>query len=151
LVSLADFIRAEVDLGFLDRAKASLRNVDLRPAWKEIRKPFRADLRQHARRQEGPDGTWTPMSSRTRGRARAGRKRPRKLLGRLPGALTTKIERRRLLVSSLVSWSGVHQDGGRVGRGAKVPARPFLWASDKVLELASKVIAKGVALMIGGR
>ena len=147
-MNLAGLGSVQVDLSFLDRARAVLRSPDLRPAWKLIRKPVRADLRQHARKQEGPGGAWTPMSSRTKGRARSGRKRPRKLLGRLPGALTTKLERKRLLVMSQVAWSAVHQDGGRVGRGARVPARPFLWASDKVLELAGKVIAKGLAYLI---
>jgi len=147
-VNLRGLAVAEVHLGFLDRARAILRAPDLRPAWKLIRKPVRADLRQHARRQEGPEGSWSPMSSRTKGRARAGRKRPRKLLGRLPGALTTKLERKRMILRSQVAWSAVHQEGGRVGRGARVPARPFLWASDKVLELAGGIIARGIAFLI---
>lgn len=139
---------ARVDLSFMDRARVALASPDLRPAWKELRKPVRADIRQHARKQEGPDATWPAMGARTKARARAGRKRPRKLLGRLPSALTTKLERRRMLVRSLVKWSAVHAEGGRAGKGAKIPARPWLWISGQTMEHAARVIAKGLAYLI---
>jgi len=31
-------------------------------------------------------------------------------------------------------WAGVHQFGGTAGRGAKIPQRTFLWASDRLVE-----------------
>ena len=143
-MNLADLASARVDLGFLTRARLALRTPDLRPAWKESRKPLRADQREHAKKQQGPDGTWASRASSTKVRAASGRRR-RKPLGRLPAALTTRFDRRRLIVRSLVAWSDAHNSGARVGHGAKIPRRTFLWASDKVLEIAAGAIARTVA------
>lgn len=139
-------IRLEVDLTAVDRGLAALRAraADLAPAFRDLRKPLRVDIREHARAKEGPDNAWPAKSPFTlererRARARAGRKRGgRRLLGRLPGALTIAADRTRVIAVSKARWSSVHQDGGKVGRGARVPARPFLWVSGKLRELARK-------------
>lgn len=149
-MNLDGFIRARVDLGFLDRARALLTRPDLRPAWREVRKPFRADLADHRKRREGPDGPWAPRASSTKTRT-SGRKRARRLLGRLPTAIVVKTDRGKLTATSRVRWSAIHQDGGRAGHGARIPARTFLWASERFLELAGGAVARRIARLIEGR
>lgn len=144
-------ISATVDLSRIDRVWVALRNPDLRPAFKESRKPLRQDQRDHAKKQAGPGGSWPPRASSTKVRAAAGRRRKKKLLGRLPTALTTKHDRKKLVMRSLVRWSLVHWQGGRAGHGARIPARVFLWASEHALETVSGVVARHVAKLIGGR
>lgn len=136
---------ARVELSFLDRARTAFRALDLRPAWKEARKPVRADQRAHAKAQEGPGGAWQARSSSTKSRAGGRRTRARRLLGRLPSAIGVGYDRRKLTVRSLVRWSAIHQEGGTAGHGARIPARPFLWVSDSLLEHVAGVVAKVVA------
>ncbi len=141
-------IKATVDLTEVDRGFAALGAAarNLGPVFTDLKKPLRLDQRQHAQRREGPEGAWPAKSPVTlereaRSKARAkklGKKarRSRRLLGRLPGAITVKADGHRVLAFSKARWSRVHQDGGRGGRGARIPARPFLWASKKMLLLA---------------
>lgn len=137
---------AAVDLTFVERALNTLRRPDLRPAWKEARKPLREDIKAHRKAQEGPGGSWPGRSPLTARRAGAKRKRrPRKLLGKLPTALQTKSDRARVAMISRVRWSAVHQDGGTAGHGARIPARPFLWASDGVLKAIAGIVSAHLA------
>lgn len=139
--------RARVDLSWVERALTGLRNPDLRPAWKAAKKPLRADQRDHAKRREGPGGAWPARSPLTQARRSTGsgkRKRARKLLGKLPSALTAKHTRTSVSVMSRSKWSAVHQEGGTAGNGARIPARPFLWASDKLLETVAGILSKGL-------
>lgn len=95
-----------------------------------LRQPVRTDQRNHARAQEGPDGAWP---------ARKSGSRRRRILGRLPGAIRMEVRGATIAAVSKVAWSGAHQDGPtRVGRGAVVPARQFLWISDELLALAER-------------
>lgn len=136
---------ARVNLSWVERALTALRRPDLRKAWQEAKKPLRADQRDHAKRQEGPSGTWAGRSPLTTARRSTGsgkRKRARKLLGRLPTALTSKATRSSVTVLSRAKWSGIHQEGGTAGYGARIPARPFLWASMQALEAIGYVISR---------
>lgn len=142
-------IDARVNLGLVDKALLALRKPDLRPAWKEARQPLRRDIADHRKQQKGPDGVWSPRAASTKERAQYGRKRPRKILGRLPTALQTVSDRQRVAMRSRVAWSGVHQDGGRVGRGAKIPARPFLWASALALDAVAAIVARHLGKLWG--
>jgi phage gpG-like protein len=137
-------LEAKVNLGPLDRVLNTMRKPDLRPAWKEARKPLRADIREHRKQRTGPSGSWAPRASSTRIRAASGR-RARPILGKLPTALTTLSDRRRVAMRSRVAWSDVHQKGGTVGHGARIAARPFLWASDKVLGVIAGIVTKTLA------
>ncbi len=150
-MSLEALVSARVNLGMLDRAWVALRNPDLRPAWKESRKPLRQDQRDHAKQQAGPGGAWAPRASSTKVRAASGRRRSRKLLGRLPTALTSRSDRKRVIIRSLVKWSISHWRGERVGHGARLPARVFLWVSDRATETVSGIVARHVAKMVEGR
>ena len=140
-------IRATVDMTEVDRGIDSLTAAarDKSPVYKELRKPLRQDQAEHAKRREGPAGKWPAKSPFTlareaRARKRAGKKRgSRRLLGKLPSAIAVKADRNKVVAYSRVRWSSIHQDGGAAGRGAKIPARPFLWASQKLLEKAREL------------
>lgn len=140
-------IRAKVDISAVDRGLDALTRAarDLGPAFKEARKPVRKDQRDHAQRRQGPDGPWQPKSRLTRARealaAKRAKRRPRtkRLLGRLPGAIKVESNRWRVVARSKSRWSNVHQEGGTAGRGARIPARPFLWVSD-ALEAALRFV-----------
>lgn len=148
--------RATVSLGWVEAALNALRNPDLRKAWLEARKPLRADQRDHAKRQEGPSGPWTsraPLTQSRRGRmtgrgtGKPSRRRARKILGRLPTALTSKATRTGVSIISRAKFSAVHQDGGTAGNGAKIPARPFLWASQEALEAIGFVVSRHLKIV----
>lgn len=137
-----------VNLGFLDRARAAWRSLDLRPAWKLARRPLRADIRDHAQKTSGSAGTWAPRASSTRVRS-GNRRRARKPLGRLPGSVSMKGDRNRLVIRSPVRWSGAQQEGDVVGHGARLPAREFVWVSGKALETVAGYVVRVVA-KVGG-
>lgn len=102
---------------------------------RELKKPLRADQRAHARDQAGPDGKWPK-------RKLGGRRR---ILGKLPNAVRMIARRGMVSAESRVSWSGAQQDGGKVGRGATLPPRRFLWISDDMLRVANDHAAERVA------
>ena len=135
-------LRASVDLSDAERGLSNLRNagVNLRPAFAQMRKPFRDDQRAHAKAAEGPETSWPARAASTRKRMGGGRRK--KLLGRLPAAVSVKVESRAIWVVSKVKWSDVHQTGGTVGHGARIPARPFLWVSDQMQDTAIAIVAK---------
>lgn len=137
-------IEARVDLRFVERVLNTLRRPDLRPAWKEARKPLREDIRDHARKRQGPSGSWSPRAAVTRERA-GHNGRARRELGRLASAQTTLSDRRRVAMRSRIAWSDVHRTGGAVGHGAKLPARDVWWASDKVLGTIAGIVSAFLA------
>ena len=57
-----------------------------------------------------------------------------------------KADRTKVVAFSRVKWSSAHNDpnGARVGRGAKLPGRIFLWASDQLLKLAAATFEKHI-------
>jgi phage gpG-like protein len=149
LVNLEGLGVARVNLGWVEAACNALRNPDLRKGWRESLKPLRADQRDHAKGQEGPSGAWagrSPLTMQRRGTlvddGKRKYRRPRKLMGKLPTALTSKVTRTGVSLISRAKWSGVHQDGGRAGQGASIPARPFLWASQEALEAIGYVLSR---------
>ena len=145
-------ITATVNLSSVDRGLAAMHAAarDLSPAWKELRKPLRADQRAHAKAKSGPDGAWPPKSELTiarerRKRRRASRRgRVRPLLGRLPSVLKMIADRHRVAAESGVKWSASQQDGGRVGKGATLPPRRFLWASKLMIRKARLVLGRHI-------
>lgn len=156
-----------VDLTEVDTALADVdvRSKRMAPAFRELRAPMRRDQAAHAKQQEGPNGAWPPRSPLTEARRRARNRRrrvtkamitigiasnkkkrstPKRILGRLPRAVVYTIGDLFLRATSRVPWSGAHQDGGRVGRGVKLPARPFLWLSDVLINATKDVLGKYV-------
>lgn len=129
-------------------------------AFRILKPDLRADQKDHAAKAAGPDGAWAPRATGTSGRLTRGsrrylgktrRKSTRRPLGRLVTQVTYMASNAGVFATSRVPWSGVHQEGGRVGRGAVIPARPFLWLSDRIVERASEVLARIVAYAMEGR
>ena len=154
----------KVDMRRADRKfkKAKLAAGDLRPVFRQMKPVLKADTARHFQQQHGPDGPWPGRSRsgwrRVRGKPgntykrgkRAGAlnargiKRYRLQLGRLRGVYTWKTAKQRMEMHSRVPWSGIHQDGGRAGHGAKIPARTFLWAGPVALHTYEKLAAEHV-------
>ena len=131
------------------------RGRNLSAVWRELEPIAKRDQTEHARLQEGPDGPWQPLDSSTRARrlqskrrtARSkGRRRPkrvgRRLLGRLPRLVRVAFNRDTFLVRSKVPWSGAHQDGAAVGRGARVPQRQHVYFSKQFLDRIADAVAE---------
>lgn len=146
------------DLSELDAALADTetRAKRLGPAFRELRKPMAADQRRHAKEERGPDTGWPPRSPLTEAKRRARnrgvrrtkamrtiaigkfrrRSTPKRILGRLPGAMVIEVGELFIRVSSRVPWAISHMLGLRVGRGAKLPQRRFYWLSDALIGAA---------------
>ena len=140
----------------LDRMARQGKN--LAKAFRILKPDLHADQRDHAARQAGPDGHWPARATGTsarmaKGRRYLGRQRrrlTRRPLGRLITAVTYSASNAGVFATSRVPWSGVHQNGGKVGRGAVIPARPFLWLSDRIVARAVEVLERTVAYSFGG-
>lgn len=138
----------EVERGFDRMSKAG--RSQLGSAFKTIRPHMKADQRDHASKQAGPERHWVPRAASTMAKLRRGGRRARRPLGKLASAIAYQSSAAGVFATSRVPWSRVHQDGGRVGRGSLIPARPFLWISDKLLEIAINVIGRHVVKSFGG-
>lgn len=133
-------IHATVHISGILASFARLRRTDVRGALKKLRKPMHRDQRDHRDRQRGPRGPWAALAATTLERyAREGRRRNRRILGKLPNPKTTTVTAQALIVRSRVKWSLSHQDGPtRVGRGSILPQRQFLWISREMLKEAKR-------------
>lgn len=155
----------EVDEALARGIRAS---KDLRPAWREIRKPFRDDQRAHAKEAEGPDGAWPPLAQSTLARRardaaakrrakgglagkvkRARRRRrvlkQRRVLGRLPSIMDIQVTRTSLIATNKVSWADAHFSGRTVGHGVSLPKREFWFVSDALEQKIVTALGKHVA------
>lgn len=161
----------EVDLRALDKAmkRAEKAGVDLRPAFRKLRTPLRKDQKDHMRAQSGPGGKWPGLSTATRekrlkmggrrgaltkkGKLRksAQRKLNFMLSSKLLKGAKIKVRPNQISETSKVKWSGAQQEGGRVGRGATLPEREFMWISDPLFALALRRFAKHLATAFEGR
>lgn len=158
---MAGFVEVELDEVF-DGLDAMVRaGKDLRPVFKAAKADLIADLKDHGEHATGPEGAWPPRSPATvekilstggqrknltrKGRVKRGAaKRLGNVLGILPRTWRIRYDRRTLEAISPVSWSAVHQEGGRVGKGAYLPARPFAWVSDALLAKIANRVAEHV-------
>lgn len=129
-------------------------------------KPWaKRDQLDHAARTQGPNGPWpvraratlerrqqrarVVVTRRQTTRARKGggagasivtRQRATWPLGTLPRSIRYRSERDALRASSGIDWAQAHIDGAIVGRGAKLPARDYLWFSDPFLDMVAATI-----------
>jgi phage gpG-like protein len=122
---------------------------DIRPALKEFKPIFAAELKQHFAQRQAEAGGWPSwaasyvergknalkVNTGTFGRrfTKKGTKRTRRLtsmLGKMATAFSWKLEGTFLRVYSKIPWAGVHQRGGTAGHGARIPQREFLWMSE---------------------
>ncbi len=56
-----------------------------------------------------------------------------------------------MVARAKVAWAWVHQHGGRVGRGATIPAREFLYFSEEFVADVEEALAKYLARGWGKR
>lgn len=147
-------LKATVRYGSVKLMFANLRNVDMKKTFSDLRGPARFDQRHHWRKEESPDGHWKGLAASTRarrqfrrGRGKNGKRQnwSRKLMGRFPNALQSIVTAQKLVIRSRVrKFSMVHQKGGRIGRGARLPSRQFLWISNWLVEHASKAFERAL-------
>ena len=151
-MSAGVFVSATLDIGDVEKGLAAMqrRARVLGPAFRELKRPLRLDQRDHSKRRAGPSAMWAPRAASTMAKLRAGGRRARKPLGKLSGAVAYTADATAVRARSRVLWSGVHQDGGTVGRGAKLPARPFLWISDDMLRVAEHTLGRALVRAYGG-
>jgi phage gpG-like protein len=146
------FVSAMLDIGDVEEGLAAMerRARTLAPAFAALKKPLRLDQRDHSKKRLGPSAMWAPRAPSTIERARHGGRHLRKPLGRLTGAVSYTADATAVRGTSRVLWSGVHQDGGTVGRGSRIPSRPFLWISDDMLHIAENTLGGALIRAYGG-
>lgn len=126
------------------------RGKQLGQAFRVIKGEMRDDQRDHASKQEGPGGSWAPRAASTAAKMRSIGRAKKRQLGRLTSAVTYKATADGVVAVSRAPWSGVHQEGGTAGRGSKIPARPFLWISERLASKAIVVIERLILSSFGG-
>ena len=101
-----------------------------RSFFESAKKPARDDLRQRQKDRRGPNGElWPSRAASTLERARrGGRKRSKSpsLLGRLPRIWKGQVSSDSLRMVNHARFAEVHDAGGTVGHGARLPARGFI-------------------------
>jgi hypothetical protein len=138
----------ETERLFADMAK---RGHSPGKAFRRIRPHMRKDQRDHAARREGPESAWPKRAASTlakMGRSKSGRRLVRRPMGKLTTAVAYSASDKGVFGESRVPWSLAHYARTRVGHGAILEARPFLWISDSLTRIASRLLADYVA---GGR
>jgi hypothetical protein len=129
-------LAAQVDLRDVEKGIDAMANPRaVAKGLRDIKKPLRDDQRDHAKKNEGPDGRWAPRTTKSR----------KRLLGRLPSAVKVIMTSTSVSVRSSVRWSGAHQDGDVVGHGVRLPPRTFLWVSDGMKTKAADLLRAAVA------
>ena len=144
-------LRAVLDPSNVERSLDAMqrRAKALGGAWRLIKGEMREDQRDHAKSASAPDGKWPPRAAATLEKAKS-KGRARRTLGKLPTSTTYTATSSGAQARSRVPWSGVHQEGGTVGRGSVIPARPFLWISDNLIDRATLIITRRILAEFGG-
>lgn len=131
--------------GFDDMIKAGR---DFKPVFRRAGKRLRREIFISGSRKEGPEGKWDPLSKATLKRRREKRKRGQKpavaILGKLRRAISIEYDNGAIRAVSKIPWSGVHQEGGTVGRGSVIPARPHVYANDAFMDYLVEEIVKHI-------
>jgi hypothetical protein len=139
------FVSATLDIGDVEKGLDAMerRARALGPAFKELKTPFRADQRDHAKKRRGPFAAWARRAPSTLAAYRArGTGRVPRPLGKLLSAVKYTADATGIAGESIIAWSAAHMDGATVGRGVKIKARPSLWLSRKLLDTAENVIGR---------
>lgn len=150
-------IKATINLKPTFAMLRRLKQIDTRAVFKRIQPSAIHDQQQHDRATAGPDGGWPGLAASTlerrtrpRGKSKTGKNRswPTKLLGRLPKSLQPITSRQHLVIRSRVKeFSLAHQGGARVGHGARLPRRQFLWISPWLLERARIEFVRAMSMV----
>ena len=144
---------AVLDLGDVERGLEAMRRRahQLGPAFRELKKPLRLDQRDHAKKRQGPEALWAPRAASTAARLLTGGHRPKKLLGRLPTAVSYLANATGVAGVSRARWSAAQAEGATVGHGARLQPRVWLWISDDMLRTAEDVIGSALVRAYGGQ
>jgi phage gpG-like protein len=139
-------LQVDVDIGYVLSTLNRIGGQDWKPVFRVLRKPTHKDQRDHRDKQRGPRTRWAPLSATTKKRyAREGKRRNRRILAKLPNARIAIVKTDELIMRSRVRWSNAHQDGPtRVGRGAIVPQRQFMWISSSLIAEARSEFRKAL-------
>ncbi len=73
----------------------------------------------------------------------------RRLLGKIPQSIVSKIEKGLLTIESKIPWAGIHNEGGTAGNDAEIPARTFLEWDDIDLGFLVILLREAGLLAIG--
>lgn len=149
-------------------ARMRARRGSFQPVFAGLKKYLRLTLKQYAAMGKSPDGKWPARAQSTkeryefatsqrkslRGRQgpvqrKAVRRRSGKLLGRLPSAVTIRATKRGIAAVSKVPWSAAQNEGARVGRGANLPKREFVFISPAFGQIAADRMADYVVREFG--
>lgn len=154
------------DLRSIKKAMRKMERAGQNPkkVWRVLRKPLRKDQKEHMRAgEDSKGGKWKPLASSTvQGRlskgGRAGKFTKRgklrkkaqrglsKLLSqKLVSGAKVKITRRSISITSKVPWAGIHQHGGRAGRGSRIPAREFFYVGTPLVKQTARALAMHIA------
>jgi len=101
---------------------------DMTPAMKDIGRALKTGTQLRFRAGQSPEGTpWRPSL-----RALAEGGQTLRLSGRLRNSITFAATKDAVEIGTNVLYAAIHQFGGAAGRGgkAKIPARPYLGASE---------------------
>jgi phage gpG-like protein len=152
VVSVDLYVSATIDFGEVEKGLDAMarRARALGPAFRELKKPLKLDQKDHSKKRQGPSAMWAPRAASTMARLRQGSRRAKKPMGRLPSATRYTSDATSVTGRSKALWSGVHQDGGTVGHGSRLPARPFLWISDDMLTIAENTLGAALVRAYGG-
>jgi len=158
----------DLDLRDIDRATRRMlrRSRDLRRIWNRLKKPFRRDQKRHIVEQRGPDGSkfqglatstiqkkLTRKSYTQKGRLRksAQRKLGRILSAKLVSRAKMKASAKELRITAKGEMTAAHQHGGVVGKGSRLPARPFMYVDDAMIKRLQSLASKGLAHAFEGK
>lgn len=147
------YVFATIDIGDVEKGLEAMerRARALGPAFVELKTPLRLDQRDHAKKRQGPESIWAPRAQSTVARLATGGHRPKRLLGKLPGAVTYSADATGVRGVSRARWSAAQAEGASVGHGARLPSRPFLWISDDMFAKAENVLGAALVRAYGGR
>lgn len=97
----------------------------------------------------GGDKRFLRRNPRAIGRYRDARQLAERLLGKVPTTNKAESSARELVISWLIPWAGVHNEGGKVGRGAELPERRFAEWTEQDVEILT-LLLRAKALIAWG-
>jgi phage gpG-like protein len=122
-------------------AKLEKAGKDMRPVFRQLKRPLIDDLKAIAASEQGPDGPW-PSLSVSAARRRKKSQFPQMLgeMAHKPGNTVVSQRKQSIRARNKVGFSGMHQEGYTTPTGGKVPARPFMYFREQWLAEANKRI-----------
>lgn len=95
--------------------------------------------------QGGKDARREKSIAGLRQRFQRAAERDHGILGKLASSIASTVSRGTLTLYSKVAWAGVHNEGGTVGHGATLPARPFLFLESSDIDVLAEILTNRFA------